>query len=163
MNSLIKFVISRSVFLHQKDFLDSLKLTEDPDFNGAFLTSEDHLIYYNMMNYPNVLVNIASEPLFSIKLCIYLKKKSSLIGQINKQLIALTTHGFIKQWKYSFIERRFLTKPKQNPEPKKLNLSQVKGGFQLLLFGAFMAGVVFLLELLSVRLKMLRTFFDFFH
>lgn len=152
----------RTIYLSEQDFLSSLHKAENPDFDGAFLISEDHLAYMNMLTYPNVMVNYAKEVLATFNLCVYFNKKSSLIREVNNNLIDFNTYGFVKLWKSKFIQKRYLFK-QINKEPKDLQISQLLGGFEMLCMGLAISFLAFVIELLTLKLKILKKLLNFFH
>jgi hypothetical protein len=137
--------------------------TVDPNFDGAVLASEDHLAYLNKEKFKTRVTNLAQETLFSLNLCIYFHKKSNLIPQVDDQLIRLNTYGFIEKWAADFIDRSFMYEPPPNPQPHKLEISRLLGGYQILGFGWLIGFLVFLVENLSRRWEILQHIFEFLH
>lgn len=132
----------------------------DPEFKGALLTSEEHVAYLNLVSSPQRFFIHSPEVVFTFNLVIYMPKQSCLEQEFNNQILALTGGGFLESWALRFIDRDHMKEHKDN-EPTQLNMSQLSGGYELLLLGLSIATFAFLLELLSYRIKSLRHFMSY--
>lgn len=87
-------------------------------------------------------------------------KESCLEQEFNNQILALTGGGFLESWALRFIDRDHMKEHKDN-EPTQLNMSQLSGGYILLVIGLSIASLVFLMELISYRINSLRIFMNY--
>lgn len=132
----------------------------DPDFKGALLTSKEHVAYLNILSSPQRYYIHSPDVIFTFNLVIYMPKQSCLEQEFNNQILALTGGGFLESWALRFIDRDYM-KENKDIEPTQLNVSQLLGGYELLVLGLSIATFVFLLELLSYRIKSLRHFMSY--
>lgn len=123
------------------------------------LSSEEHVAYLNVQASPHRFYKTSPDVVFSFNLVIYMQKQSCLEQEFNDQILALTGGGFLDSWALRFINRDHM-KELNDHQPTKLNMSQLSGGYELLISGLLIATVVFLMELLSYRIKLLRYFMN---
>jgi hypothetical protein len=144
-------VLKRTVFVTPKEFGEALYKTTNPQFKGALLSSEDHLAYRNIEASPNIFFRHAPEAIVTYNLVIYMQKQSCLMNQINDVVINLVNGGLIQNWASRFIDKSFLKHPSSS-KAVGLNMNQLLGAFQLLVFGLFLSFVVFIFEVLAERI-----------
>ena len=124
------------------------------------LTSEEHVAYLNVKSSPQRFYKHCPEVVFTFNLVIYMPKESCLEQEFNNQILALTGGGFLESWALRFIDRDHMKEHKDN-EPTQLNMSQLSGGYILLVIGLSIASLVFLMELISYRINSLRLFMNY--
>ena len=133
----------------------------NPSFTGAILTAEDHVAFLNEKD-PDVFYQVCEEKISSASLCIYLQKSSCFTNEINRNILALTSNGLIDSWGTSVIDQSFLKDKRHDRAPKQLNNLQLGGGYRLLVFGLAVGFMIFLLEIASKKIKILKKLFGFF-
>ncbi|CAG9797469.1 unnamed protein product [Chironomus riparius] len=127
-----------------------LDMIVDPYYDGAFLTSIDHLAYRNFKVYPKMFHEFAPTPVFTLNIVIYMNLGSCLRLYFDEMLMMLVSSGLINKWASGFIDSRYLKKPVDD-ELKILSLDQLEGAFQLLVGGLFIGFVAFCFENLIGR------------
>lgn len=140
-------VMARSEILSADNFTLMLDQIVDPEFNGAFLTSEDHLAYRNILDFPNRYLSHAPEAICTNNLVIYLNKNSCLAFVIDQIIIHLVSGGIIQKWSTGFIDKNFL-KNRHSSSAKALNVPQLLGAFQILMAGLSVSLAAFCVETL---------------
>lgn len=137
-------------------------MLQDNTFEGAFLSTEAGVAYYNKMNKNKTI--LTSEQLFLVPFSIFFKKHSCLIQSVNEQINDYTSSGLMHNWVSHFIDSRFLSKKteQQDASPNKLAVNQLTGAFQLCIFVYFLSILIFFLEILAIRIKCVRFMLDFF-
>ncbi|XP_070500697.1 uncharacterized protein [Chironomus tepperi] len=132
-----------------------LDMIVDPYYDGAFLTSIDHLAYRNLKVFPTRFHEHAPVPVYTLNIVIYMNLGSCLRYYFNEVLLILISSGFINKWASEFIDKRYLRKP-VNDDLKILSMEQLEGAFQLLVGGLLMGFVAFCGENLAKREPMKR-------
>lgn len=118
------------------------------DFKGAFVSSEDHVAYWNKLGFPNEFYTICNTKIKVINLCIYMRKNSCLTAEINRQILGFNANGLMRIWALQYIDRAYLKERVKDPEPQQLQINQLLGGFQLYAGGIAIGFVVFILEII---------------
>jgi hypothetical protein len=136
-------VLQRTHILGYSDFNDAVeKMTNDPYFNGVFLTSSGHLIYRNMKLFPKQFIHHAPEALLTLNIVIYYHHESCLTTPFDRQVRNLFDSGFIEYWAENLINRKYSKEIKSDGN-QILSLNQLIGAFHLLIGGWMVAFVVF--------------------
>lgn len=125
------------------------------NFKGALLSSQDHIAFLNQGAFPKAFFHSAEEIVSSFNLCIYLHRQSCLAQRINENILALQSNGLMMTWAKKFVDYSYL-KEKTVSEPKVLVFEQLRGAYELLAIGLALSFFVFLLEVLSIRVRCLR-------
>ena len=126
------------------------------DFKGALLSSIDRAC---SLSIPHLYYKHITRVVFTFNLVIYMRQQSCLKQEFNDQILALTGGGFLESWTSRFIDKEY-TKDQTKQEPTQLNIDKLSGGFDLLILGLAIATFIFLMELLSYRIKSLRYFLN---
>uniref|UniRef100_A0A182PTG0 Ionotropic glutamate receptor L-glutamate and glycine-binding domain-containing protein n=1 Tax=Anopheles epiroticus TaxID=199890 RepID=A0A182PTG0_9DIPT len=110
-------------------------------------------------------IQVTRESITLFPLSIYYPKKSCLTALFDRQVGRIVQSGLVDLWvrnygDYDFEESR--RESSSGGEPSKLTLVHLAGAYQLLVGMHTLAMVVFLLELLSLRLPRLRAFLTLF-
>lgn len=137
-------------------------MLQDNTFEGAFLSTEAGVAYYNKMN-RNKSVLSSVEQLFLVPFSIFFKKHSCLISSVNQQINDYTSSGLLQSWVSHYIDSRFLSKKTdEDTSPKKLAINQLIGAFQLCIFVYGLSICIFLLEVIAPHIECVRLMLDFF-
>lgn len=118
----------------------------NPEFKGAFISSEDHVAYWNKLGFPHRYYTICETKLKTINLCLYMKKNSCIKAELDRQILGFNANGLMKIWSYQYIDRAYLKERIIDPEPRQLQINQLFGGFQLYAGGIVIAFGVLILE-----------------
>lgn len=87
---------------------------------------------------------------------LYYPKKSHLKEVFDERMRQIQPAGLIQFWKKRYGDYDFFKKPSESREPQKLSNIHLAGGYQVFLGSLAISGIVFAMELLSVRLAPLR-------
>lgn len=138
-------------------------MLQDNTFDGAFLSTEAGIAYYNKMH-KNKTVLSTVEQLFLVPFSIFFKKHSCLTAPVNEQINDYTSSGLLHNWVSHFIDPRYLSKKtdQQDASPKRLAVNQLIGAFQLCIFMYGFSIFIFFLEIISSHIECVRLMLDFF-
>lgn len=153
-----RVVVNGSVYEAKKN------LTVDPLFRGAVTSSMEQVLYFNKMNFKDMTYTVCREQLFTFQYGIYFRKNSYLEIVFNKKISILKSSGLIDFWASDYIHTKYLNIKIVDGLPKKLNIGQLLGGFEVLLLGLGVGFFVFLCEVIStcLRLGKLQNMIEFF-
>ena len=140
------------------------RATLNPYYNCAVTSSIEQVLYYNKMNYRNSTLTVCLETLFTFQYGIYYRKNSYLKSLFDEKISVMKSSGLINFWASDFIDIKYLNIKLSEETPRKLNIEQLKGGFEVLYIGVVIGLVIFLCEILSkcLRLRKLQKFIEFF-
>lgn len=127
--------------------------TLNPYSTTAVTSSIEQILFFNKMNYKNMTLTVCKEFLFTFQYGIYFQKNSYLEESFNEKIQLLKTSGLIDFWAREHISSKYMNIKVRDESPRKLNIEQLKGGFEVLCLGLFVAFVIFLVEHLSIRLR----------
>jgi hypothetical protein len=135
----------------------------DPHFKGAVVSSVWHVAYRNKMHPKDEILNTAAEKLFTFQISIFYPHSSCLIGVVDIYIMHFVSNGLIKHWADSIVpdayhDSRYTVETK---EPQKLTLFQLRGAYKVYGTALGVSFIVFLLELLSKRVRLIRKLMDF--
>lgn len=143
-------VFNRTKSFKKENFLFHKELNGDEKI--AALDTIKNVINANR---GKLTINYCKEPFMYINIVLYLRKNSFIKKEFDESIKQLLAAGLIQQWiKIHHFEKYYknVQKRKNNSE-KKLSLHQLSGAFYLLLFGGFVAFVVFICEFLCMKFK----------
>lgn len=133
----------------------------NPGFKGAVLASLERVVYLNTVNFKNFSYEICKEYLMTFQYGIYFRKHSYLTKSINKKIGDFQSSGLFQMWERASMDYKYLFKPPAKKEPRKLNISQLLGGFEILILGFITGFLILILEIISFKIAVLRKFFEF--
>lgn len=158
-------------------------LTEfhDSDIDAVVLTNHLSWKYFNLVSSPRRRLGFTKDRLFMYTPVFLFRKKSILKSVFNEELkklretgllnfllrmnlflgysLVLLT-GFTQYWIKKYIDDR-KTKPNQRA-PRKLQMKSIMAAFQICFVMYFISCVIFILELLSTKYRLIKVFLDFF-
>lgn len=136
----------------------------DPNFKGAITWSVERVAYFNKVNSKNLTLTVCKEFLFTFQYGIYFQKKSYLAKVFNEQLSRMKASGLIDLWASDYISWEYLRPRRDARPPQKLNMSQMMGGFQLLLVGYVIGAALIVCEFTTriARMRRMAEIIDFF-
>jgi hypothetical protein len=123
-----------------------LKKTLDPTFKGAvpfYLLSVLH-----QGSTKKVSFKILQEAIVPTQIVFYFSKNFYLVKPFNRKIRQLQEGGLVFHTMSKFISR---VERAESQHQKKLNLEQLRGVFQIYVFGLLMAISVFLVEIILQR------------
>ena len=129
---------------------------DNPHFLGAMTSSLDFVLHYNELTWGSHLVMFCKEILYTHQYVIYFQKNSYLLNAANDVMEALQTNGLMSYWRSITMDIKFLKGPPEPREPRKLDLDQLMGGVYLFCVGLMTGIMVFMLELLSIKVHFLK-------
>ena len=132
---------------------------QNPHFKGAMPTTLDFVLDYNKHHMKN-FTEVLKEYLFVQRYCIYFRKNSYLVHRVNEIIGSLQTNGIISRWERQSIDKRYLNRPSVPKRPKTLNLDQVMGGICIYFIGLGISLLIFLLELVSLKITSLKNMYE---
>lgn len=133
---------------------------QNRDFKGALLSTDDLISYLNYLNYPKRKFNIFPHTLYVFNSCIYFPKTSCISNAVNRYLEALSNGGFVLKWASFFVRKNYMKNFVKDKSPQVLMNTQMYGTYMV--YGACLvaATLVFLLEVISLKLSGVRNFFE---
>jgi hypothetical protein len=111
------------------------------------------VIYRNKKTYEKFVLKICKEQLMTVNIVMFFPKNSYLRDTFNIKLNELLTAGIVQFWVQNFIDIRFLNAKTKSDEPRTLTLEKLSGVFKIWMIGIGASILIFLLEILNVKLK----------
>lgn len=145
------------MFIYEDSMKSFHKLT-DENFGGAYMTVSQHVDYFNAVN-PQANILKTKEYIRMVPFCMYFRKHSCLVKPFNDQLIAYKSSGLIDFWAKKFSKSS--NRKSKETQPKPMSFDQFNGLNILCICLIFFSLILFLLEILSTKFEVIKTFFDF--
>lgn len=123
--------------------------------NMVFLASTDRLSSYNANN--SIKIQRLRERFFLLPMCMYMQKESCLIEIFDRKLMDMSTTGLFSMWKRNFTTNHGFDSDRS---VERFGLSKLECAFQVLALLFVFASIVFLLEIISTRIGVVRFFVD---
>jgi hypothetical protein len=142
---------SRRVVVSRLEAMRVMPQLNDPLTRAGFLGGINAILYSNLVNLYGFKLTICPEPLMLRQYAVVYPKDFYLIPRIDELLIVLVENGLIDYWMSEHTES--IRRPASVREPMKLTLSHLLSAYQLTLLGMALASVVFVGELLSMKIK----------
>ncbi|XP_055910410.1 uncharacterized protein LOC129944771 [Eupeodes corollae] len=120
----------------------------------AGISPMDYLTYYAMIQSKRGVFHVLNEKIIAQHNTLYFSKHSYLIERFNGILMNLRSSGLINLWASQHMDSSFFVKGKNDKEA--LKFKQLRGTFDVYLMFLIVAFIIFLLELLSKRIKLIR-------
>lgn len=151
-------VQARTTFITPgKDTLgDTITMLGAGDVYAAVLTPLDNAAYHNKVYPKSQFVLRTRDHVAAFPVALYYPKKSHLKKVFDERMRQIQPAGLIQFWKKRYGDYDFFKKPSESREPRKLSNIHLAGGYQVFLGSLAISGIVFAIELLSVRLAPLR-------
>lgn len=133
-----------------KNVSDIIKLkTLDPKFKGTVASSLEQVIYINKLNNENYTLTICKEFMLTFQYGIYFHKNSFLKLEVNRKISEFKANGLINNWASYYMDMKFLNVKSPDKGPKKLNLPELRGGFEVWFIGLSLGIFIFAIEYIS--------------
>lgn len=127
------------------------------DTNAVAFSSDLCLLSYNLEHSQNRLTS-TKDRLYMHSPTFLFRKTSPLPVEFNKHLQSLQETGLIQYWTDTYIDTR---KSNAKREPTKLEMKSVWAAFKICGVMYIVSFIVFIFELLSMRLKYFKSFIDY--
>lgn len=128
---------------------------KDPQFLGALTSTEISATYYNRYHRNDVAVVLSKERILLLPIVIYLRKYSCLRSPFNQHVEKLTSGGILEHWINRYTHDKY-THFQMRKTPQVLTLSQLGGIFSICGALYFLAFLVFLMEIVTLKWRCLR-------
>jgi hypothetical protein len=156
-------MLFRMVIINSKDMELYYQRIQDPEFKGALISSVLHVAYRNKMNLSNEKLHIAAEMFLTQQIAMFFPKTSCLIQVFDTVIIDIVSSGLIDIWANNIVPPVYRRSHdvEGTKEPQKLTLYQLRGAYKLYGGAIGVSAIVFLLELLSKRVRLIRKLIDY--
>ena len=138
----------------------------DEDFQGAFLSNEPAISYFNINNFRSGRMILPSEVIFLVPFSMYFRKHSCLVASANRQINDYTSSGLLLNWVHKYVDEKFLSIKKMGlkkiVEHRPLELDQLRGSL-MLIFLVDRACLLFIMEIMSPQYMLLKNILNFLH
>lgn len=138
------------------------KKTLDPNFKGAVLGSMDEVLSSNKQHFKKYSFRVLNEYLFTSQACWAFPKSSFLINTFDRRLERFAENGMIDFLTTKYMDPRYLKAKETKQGPRKINLDQLLGSFEILIFGNGLAFAVLAMEIVAQKfeVKIMKKMFD---
>lgn len=160
----LKFKKQR-VVVNLKVFEEKKRETLNPNAKVAVPSSLEQVLYFNKEHYKNSsTLTVCKEKLFTFQYGIYFRKSSYLEKVFNKKISIFKSSALIDYWASNFINSRYLNIKTGDGSPKRLNIGQLMGGFEVLFIGIAVGFSLLVCEVVSrsFRVRKLQKLIEFF-
>lgn len=139
------------------DILEAQKTQQPP---GVYVGGLDIVGYHNRLHHNSGVLTPSRRRIFLFPVSMFFRKYSCLVPAFNKHIDMLHTGGLIQLWSkvYQTIP---LPQKEKHVEPKRLAFEQVGGIYIIAAYLYAFCLFVFLVELLSLKVRCLRTMFQY--
>lgn len=137
-----------------------MEAVKRPQFGGAYVTTLDYIGYHNMKFFKTGTIRPSDSRIFLLPLSIFMPKHSCLEVVINQQIELFTSNGLIEKWSSVYRQKLFTSRKRPTQSPKKLKFVEVSGAYQLCTFLYGVSAMLFIGEIISVKVRYLRKLFD---
>lgn len=153
-----------SIKIHDFGTDEKFDILLDSNFNGAVLTTDVGISYYNMKHFKTTgVVSSTKDRMFLLPFCIFFRKHSCLKEPITKLINKYTNSGLLEYWTSQYFQTSFVKVKTEEFEdqqqPQRLNIKQLLGGFIISSILLVVALVVFVFEVLSKKCVFLKKIF----
>jgi hypothetical protein len=133
--------------------------TLDPTFKGSVFTYLSIVLYSNAMNRNNFTLQICKETLLTNQIVFYFTKNFYLVHKFNELISSFKSAGIVDYFISKYIDVTLTPLKSTTQHPTKLTLENLKGIFQLLIYGLSISLGCFVIEILIWNLKKWRKYF----
>lgn len=130
----------------------------------SIISVMDELLHLNKVNHKKFHFRVLSEYLFTSQCCWAFPKNSWLIETFDEKLGIMAENGLIDYLLGKYMDPQYLHIKEPKRGPRKLNISQLLGGFEVCFGGLSIAAIIFCLEIISrtFKLQWLQIFLEMF-
>lgn len=127
---------------------------------GVFVGTIDMVGYHNTLYHKNGVLVPSKRRIYLLPLGIFFQKYSCLMPPFNKYIEMLHTGGFIQMWS-KIYQTIYLPHQLKHSVPRKISIEQVSGIYIIALYASAFCLLVFLVELLSLKIRWLQIVFKY--
>jgi hypothetical protein len=139
--------------MNPDDYHAPLRQTMNPSSRVAFATSYEEIVFANKVNFKNFTYNVCNEVIMTIPTVFYLRKNSYLTRTIDEKIDDLNSAGLTNFLISKYLDPKYLRVKIFEQGPRKLRLTELGVSFKLLGFGILISIVVFVFEIVMVRVQ----------
>lgn len=136
------------------------KTCTDPNFKGSMPTPLSFVLDNNKRTYGRQFMHVCKESLYYHQFVIYFQKNSYLVPRVNQIMGMLFSNGLISLWEKQTMNMKYFNGPSKQKEPKQLTYGHISGGLWILFIGILSGFLVFVLEIISMKVYWLKNIFD---
>lgn len=125
----------------------------DPNFKGAVLGSMDEVLSSNKIHFKEYRYRVLNEYLFTSQACWAFPKSSYLVNTFDRKLERFAENGMVGFLTTKHMDPRYLKIKEMIQGPRKINLDQLLGSFEILIFGNCFAVALFFMEVIAENFK----------
>lgn len=152
-----------SIQIHNFGTDEKYDILLDSNFNGAILTTDVGISYYNMRHFKTTgVVSSTKDRMFLLPFCVFFRKQSCLTKPVTKLINRYTNSGLLEHWTSQYFQTNFVKVKVErfdDQQPQRLNMKQLLGGFIISSVLFMVAFVVFLFEIFSTKCAFLKKLF----
>lgn len=152
LTPLIFLLIFRIVTVNSKQRQEALLSTHNPKYDGVVALAKGMTVYQNQKSRNEDQFILLRERVMSISSAIFASKNFFLIPALDNKIKNLKSGGFIDNWHFMEIDKRFESAIDRNG-PKALGIRHFIGIFQMLALSYLISAFVFVNELFLWRFK----------
>ena len=120
----------------------------------------DDLLYLNKINHKKFHFRVLKEYLFTAQSCWAFPKNSWIVQAFDEKIGLMAENGLTDYLIRQFLDPQYLHIKNLKKGPRKLNIDQLLGGFEVLITGLFLSLLLFCFEFLSKFLKSIHKLFE---
>ncbi len=152
----------RIIEIKARNYYKMLNRTRNSNFQGAVLSIDIDLAYLNMLSTPYFKYLTCQEIFSTTNIAFHYHEKSYMTARIDSLLSQMSASGFIKFSFDSYIDRKYLEYDDfDDDDPKQFSNVDFSGTYQVCGLLIFLAVIVFIIELLTVKFKKLQRVLDY--
>ncbi|XP_053681685.1 uncharacterized protein LOC128732461 [Sabethes cyaneus] len=151
---------ARKISHEQGQFTATIERLGRDELDGAVLVLLDHIAYHNKVFPSDQFIQAAKDIICGFPLAIYYPKHTFLRDTIDQQIQQIVPAGLIQSWADTYGDYDFYHQRKGYSVVQALTVRQLIGVFQILTVLETVATLMFLLELLARRAKIVARVVD---
>lgn len=133
--------------------------TQNPP--GVFIGAADTVGFHNNLHHKTGILIPAKQRIFLLPIVFFFEKYSCLTPAFSSKIELLNSGGLIQLWRRIYQRMPVTHREEKDTEPRQLSLEQVGGIFVIAAWAYGVCLVVFLIELLSMRIRCLQVLFRY--
>ncbi|XP_055611579.1 uncharacterized protein LOC129758137 [Uranotaenia lowii] len=155
-------VLARARFIShaQGAFQETIDRIGRDELDGAMVVLTDHIAFHNKFYPPGEFVHCSREVVCGFPMSLYYPKLTFLRKVFDREVQLIDSSGLVNFWASQLADFDFYSERKGNAAAKPLNVDNLFGAFEILLVLEGTASVMFVLELLAIKLRLVRWVVD---
>lgn len=151
--------------LDLKDYPEIERKMQNPTTKAVLLHTLDFVLHKNKFNYTEKPLITAPQHVMDMQIAIYFPQDTCIRQAFDPWLRDIASNGMISHWVQQYIDMRYLRTDMsitKKDEGQVITNAHLKEVYCLAAYGYVLALLVFCLELLSLKFKIIRKVLDFF-